>query len=319
MNQFEEKYDPYWCGIVIHSEDPMNYSEYMTGMNDYHLGGFPRALIDRWHDVDPSGMSPDFFERVQVPPVATIVNGATWDSITRLLHVSVTSNFVLPAYGNYKVACVLTEDEVTGSGPGWSQRNAYAGGNYGVMGGFETLSDPVPSSTMVYDHVARAIAPSFTGMPNSFPNYVQAGESYTTSLTFTLPAEWDETKINIIGMILDPTGKIDNAGRSTIAEAVANGYVGSTAEMPAIDLTHVMTVSPNPASTSATVHLQIAQASNVSMRFLDFAGKVLSEKDFGSIQGHYENQINTSNYKAGVYFVELTVDGRTTAKKLIVE
>jgi hypothetical protein len=319
MDLFEEKYDPYWCGIVIHSEDPMNYSEYMTGMNDYHLGGFPRALIDRWHDVDPSGMSPDFFERVQVPPVATIVNGATWDSITRLLHVSVTSNFVLPAYGNYKVACVLTEDEVTGSGPGWSQRNAYAGGNYGVMGGFETLSDPVPSSTMVYDHVARAIAPSFTGMPNSFPNYVQAGESYTTSLTFTLPAEWDETKINIIGMILDPTGKIDNAGRSTIAEAVANGYVGSTAEMPAIDLTHVMTVSPNPASTSATVHLQIAQASNVSMRLLDFAGKVLSEKDFGSIQGHYENQINTSNYKAGVYFVELTVDGRTTAKKLIVE
>jgi hypothetical protein len=89
--------------------------------------------------------------------------------------------------------------------------------------------------------------------------------------------------------------------------------------MPAIDLTHVMTISPNPASTSASVHLQIAQASNVSMRLIDFAGKVLSEKDFGSIQGHYENQINTGNYKAGVYFVELTVDGRITAKKLIIE
>jgi predicted helicase len=136
---------------------------------------------------------------------------------------------------------------------------------------------------MVYDHVARVIAPSFTGMPNSFPNNVQAGDSYTTSLTFTLPAEWDETKINIIGMILDPTGKIDNAGRATIAEAVANGYVGSTVDMPAIDLTHVMTVYPNPASTSTTVNLEIAKASNVSMRFVDFAGKVLSVKDFGSV------------------------------------
>ena len=319
MNLFEEKYDPYWCGIVIHSEDPMDNSEYMTGMNDYNLGGFPRALIDRWHDVDPSGMSPDFFARLQIPPVATIVNGATWDAATRVLNVSVTSNLVLPAYGNYKVACALSEDEVTGSGPGWSQRNAYAGGNYGVMGGYETLSDPVPASTMVYDHVARVIAPSFSGMPNSFPNNVQAGDSYTTSLSFTLPAEWDETKINIIGMIMDPSGKIDNAGRATIAEAVANGYVGSTLDMPATDLTQVMTVSPNPASTSATVNLQIAQASNVSMRFVDFAGKVLSEKDFGPVQGHYDIQINTSSYKAGVYLVELTVDGHTTAKKLIIE
>lgn len=318
MDLFEEKYDPYWCGIVIHSQDPMDNSEYMTGMYDYHLGGFPRALIDRWHDVNPSGMSPDFFTRIQIPPVATIVNGATWDATTRLLHVSVTSNFVLPAYGNYKVACVLTEDEVTGSGPGWSQRNAFAGGNV-VMGGYETLSDPVPASIMVYNHVARVIAPSFSGMPNSFPNNVQAGDSYTTSLSFTLPAEWDETKINIIGMIMDPSGKIDNARRATIAEAVANGYVGSTLDMPVNDLTQVMTVSPNPASTYATVNLQIAQASNVSMKLVDFSGKVLREKVYGSVQGHYEIQINTSNYKAGVYFVELTIDGRTTAKKLIVE
>ena len=80
-----------------------------------------------------------------------------------------------------------------------------------------------------------------------------------------------------------------------------------------------LAVYPNPASTSTTVNLEIAKASNVSMRFVDFAGKVLSVKDFGSVQGHYDIQINTSNYKAGVYFVELTVDGLTTAKKLIIE
>lgn len=318
MNLFKEKYDPYWCGIVIHYEDPMALNEYRENLYDW-TDGFPSAVIDRTFGASVSNMYPDFYTRIQIPPVATIVNGATWDAITRLLHVSVTSNFVLPAYGNYKVACVLTEDEVTGSGAGWAQSNAYASGNYGVMGGFETLSQPVPASTMVYDHVARVIAPSFSGMPNSFPNNVQAGDSYTTSLSFTLPAEWDETKINIIGMIMDPSGKIDNAGRAIIAEAVANGYVGSTLDIPATDLTQMMTVSPNPASTSATVNLQIVQASNVSMKLVDFSGKVLSEKVYGSVQGHYDIQINTSNYKAGVYFVELTVDGHTTAKKLIIE
>ncbi|MFM1916194.1 MAG: hypothetical protein RLZZ531_1863 [Bacteroidota bacterium] len=318
MNLFKEKYDPYWCGIVIHYEDPMALNEYRENLYDW-TDGFPSAVIDRTFGAQVSNMYPDFYTRIQIPPVATIVNGATWDSITRLLHVSVTSNFVLPAYGNYKVACVLTEDDVTGSGAGWAQSNAYASGNYGVMGGFETLSQPVPSTTMVYDHVARVIAPSFYGMPNSFPNNVEAGDSYTTSITFTLPAEWDETKINIIGMIMDPSGKIDNAGRATIAEAVANGYVGSTLDIPATDLTQVMTVSPNPASTSVTVNLQIAQASNVSMKLVDFSGKVLSERAYGAVQGHYDIQINTSNYKAGVYFVELNLDGRTTAKKLIIE
>jgi hypothetical protein len=172
---------------------------------------------------------------------------------------------------------------------------------------------------MVYDHVARAIAPSFSGMPNSFPTTVTAGDTYTTNMSFTLPASWDETKMHIIGMIIDPTGKIDNAGRATIAEAVANGYVGGISEMPVNDLTQVMTVYPNPASTAATVNLHIDQASNVSLKLIDFAGKVMSEKAYGSVQGDYQINVNTSNFKAGVYFVELTVNGQTTSKKLIIE
>ena len=138
-------------------------------------------------------------------------------------------------------------------------------------------------------------------------------------MSFTLPAEWDETKMHIIGMIIDPTGKIDNAGRATIAEAVANGYVGGLVDMPVADLTQVMSVYPNPASTSTTVNIHIAQASNVSMKLVDFAGKLISEKEYGSVQGDYQINMNTSNFKAGVYFVELTVNGQTTSKKLIIE
>ena len=318
MDLFQTKYDQYWAGIAVHNADPMTVADYDAGIGGL-ISGYPSALVDRSPDVDPSGMSQDFFTRLQTAPVATIVNGATWDAATRVLNVSVTSNFVLAANGNYKAACVLTEDEVTGTGNGWSQSNAYAGGNNGAMGGFETLSNPVPASTMVYDHVARAIAPSFTGMPNSFPATVTAGDSYTTNMSFTLPASWDETKIKIIGMIIDPTGKIDNAGRATIAEAVTNGYVAGLNDMPVTDLTQVMTVYPNPASTAAMVNLHIAQASSVSLKLIDFAGKVMSEKAYGSVQGDYQINLNTSNLKAGIYVVELTVNGQTISKKLIIE
>ena len=318
MDLFQTKYDQYWAGIAVHNADPMTVADYDAGIGGL-ISGYPSAVVDRLPDVDPSGMSQDFFARLQTAPVATIVNGATWDAATRVLNVSVTSNFVLAANGNYKAACVLTEDEVTGTGNGWSQSNAYAGGNNGAMGGFETLSNPVPASTMVYDHVARAIAPSFTGMPNSFPATVTAGDSYTTNMSFTLPASWDETKIKIIGMIIDPTGKIDNAGRATIAEAVTNGYVAGLNDMPVTDLTQVMTVYPNPASTAAMVNLHIAQASSVSLKLIDFAGKVMSEKAYGSVQGDYQINLNTSNLKAGIYVVELTVNGQTISKKLIIE
>ena len=318
MDLFQTKYDQYWAGIAVHNGDPMTNTDYDAGIGPL-ISGYPSAIVDRLPDVDPSGMSPDFFARLQTPPVATIVNGATWDAATRVLNVSVTSNFALAANGNYKAACVLTEDDVTGTGSGWNQSNAYAGGNNGVMGGFEALSNPVPAATMVYDHVARAIAPSFNGMANSYPSIVSAGDSYTMQVSFTLPADWDETKIHIIGMILDPSGKIDNAGRATIAEAVANGYVAGVSELPATDLTQVMTVYPNPASTAATVNLHIVQASSVSMKLIDFAGKVISEKAYGTVQGDYQINVNTSSFKAGVYFVEVTVNGQTTSKKLIIE
>jgi len=318
MDLFKTKYDQYWAGIAVHNGDPITNVDYDAGMAGL-IGGYPSAVVDRLADVDPSAMSPDFFTRLQTAPVATIVNGATWDATTRVLNVSVTSNFAMNANSNYKAACVLTEDEVTGTGAGYNQSNAYAGGNNGVMGGFETLSNPVPASTMVYNHVARAIAPSYTGMPNSYPATVNTGDSYTMNVSFTLPADWDETKISIIGMIIDPTGKIDNAGRATIAEAVTNGYVAGISDNPTICYSGGMSVYPNPASTAATVSLYIGQASNVTMKLLDFAGKVVSEKEYGSVQGNFQVNVNTSNLKAGVYFVELTADGQKTSKKLIVE
>ena len=45
----------------------------------------------------------------------------------------------------------------------------------------------------------------------------------------------------------------------------------------------------------------------------------MSEKVYGSVEGDYQINVNTSNLKAGVYFVELTVNGQTTSKKLIIE
>ena len=318
MDQFETKYNQFWEGIAVHNGDPMTDVEYDSGIGAF-IGGYPSAIVDRGAEVDPSGMSPDFFARLQIPPVATLINGATWDPTSRILNVSVKADFALAANSSYKLACVLTEDDVTGTGSGYNQSNAYAGGNNGVMGGYELLPSSVPAAQMVYDHVARAIAPSFTGEVNSFPSTVLAGQSHTLNYSFTLPATWDENSINIIGLLLDPQGRIDNAGKATIAEAVANGFVASVSTISGINLEELVRVYPNPAKTSASVAISLSAPSNVEMSLLDVSGKVLSSKNYGSLNGKWNLDLNMSNYTAGMYFISLSINGNTITKHLIIE
>ncbi len=316
MDQFETKYNQFWEGIAVHNGDPMTDVEYDSGIGAV---GFPSAIVDRGSEVDPSGMSPDFFARLQIPPVATLINGATWDPTSRILNVSVKADFALAANSSYKLACVLTEDAVTGTGSGYNQSNSYAGGGNGVMGGYELLPSSVPAAQMVYDHVARAIAPSFTGEANSFPATVLAGQSHTLNFSFTLPATWDENSINIIGLLLDPQGRIDNAGKATIAEAVANGYVAGLSTIYGENLEKMVTVYPNPASSKTTIHLNLESQASVVLSLLDVSGKVLSSKNYGSLNGSWNLDLNTSNYTAGVYFITVLIDGNKITKQLIIE
>lgn len=323
MDLFETNYPEFWAGIAVHNSDPMTVVNYDAGLASF-IGGYPSSLVDRGAEADPSGMGPEFYARLQTAPKAFITNGATWDAVSRTLNVSISTDFQAAANSNYKIACVLTEDDVTGTGAGWSQNNSYAGGANGVMGGFELLPNPVPAAQMVYNHVARLIQPSFDGYANSFPATVISGEVYNFNFTFVLPAEWDENSIHIIGMLIDPTGRIDNAGKATIAEAVTNGFVSGTAvaglEESALDqVDATFSIYPNPTSANASVTINLKKESTVVLKMTDMSGKVIAMRNYGSMNGSSTVELNTSGLEAGVYVVELTVNNETMVKRLIVE
>lgn len=322
MDLLETKYADYWAGIAVHNADPMVVTEYDAAIGAA-IGGYPSSLVDRLPEVDPSEMEADFLDRIVVAPTAFITNGATWDAGTRTLNVSVSADFQAAANNNYKLAIVLTEDEVTGTGSGWSQSNAYANNAAGPMGGYESLPNPVPAAQMVYNHVARAIEPSFNGYANSFPTTVNAGETHTVNYAFTLPAGWDENEIHIIGLLLAPNGRIDNAGKATIAEAVANGFVTGTDmavsvnELEQVDAT--LQVAPNPATDYTTIAVNIPGESNATVRILDLSGKEIAARNYGSMSGSSTITLNTTNYTKGMYIVELTLDNNVFQRRLVIE
>ena len=325
MDKYEVEYDGFWAGIAVHggsASEPMKVPVYDAGIGAL-ISGYPSSLVDRGPEVDPSQMSTDFFQRVQIAPTAFITNGATWDAGTRTLNVSVTSDFQAAANNNYKIACVLTEDGVTGTTSAYAQVNAYANNALGTMGGFESLPNPVPASQMVYDHVARQISPSFEGFANSFPAVVASGEIHTVNFTFLLPATWDETEMHIIGMLIAPNGRIDNASKTTIPEAVTNGLETGTSagisELNNDQIDAAFKVYPNPATSFALVGINLVTDSEIELKLIDMSGKTVARRNYGTMNGSTEIHLDTRSLESGVYMIELLVNGQRLTERLVVE
>ncbi len=308
MDLMESTYGDYFAGIAVHNDDPMTIAEYDTPLGA-NFSGYPSALVDRGSDIDPSAFENDFVTRVQVAPKAILINGAEYDANTNTLKVSIKTTAVLGFSGNYKIACVLTEDGVKGTGSGWSQSNYYSGGSNGVMGGYELLQNPVPAALMVYDHVARAISPSFSGQPNAFGT-ATVGNEFVHNFTFTIPATWKLDSMHIIGLFIDPTGKIDNASKSTYQQAVSNGFLPGIG-VGDVDLIFEGNQSqihlfPNPAVDISVLELDIVQPTDVTVSVLRMDGVLVQSRTYSSLSGFQKIPMQLYGLNSGCYIIQVT-------------
>lgn len=316
LGTMDEKYHGLIQGIAVHNNDPMTYGNYDKGLA---VSSYPTVKVDRLTGVDPSAIEGDFMTRVMVPPHAMIWNGAAYNSSTRELKVCLVTKFVQPVTGNYKIACVLVEDSVTGTTSAYNQSNYYAGGSKGVMGGFEVLPNPVPAAKMVYDHVGRVISPNFGGLPNAFSATVNAGDSFVHNFTFILDASWRSEKMHIVGMVIDPTGKIDNGSSVSFTDAVARGYVNGTVVLDVRQLSkpdNIIVVYPNPSNDQFSIKLNRQSTEKADLTIYDLQGKVvLTLRDFAENVIH----VDASKWSSGLYLAEINQNGSIKKIKLIKE
>jgi hypothetical protein len=225
-NWMHYDYEGYWQGIAVHNGDPMVDATYDNGIIGY-ISGYPSGLVDRANNIDPIQFEQDFLQRIIIPPHAQIQNNAVRNN--NILSVNVCLDFVNNISGNLKVACILVEDSVTGSGPGYYQANFYSGGTSLVdVDGTDWNTKPsnVPDYLMIYRNVARAIAPSFGGDPLP-SNYYANGQSYSKTFDFTIDPSWDVNNLKIVSILIDDSGQIDNAGATKYNDALNNSFVCS--------------------------------------------------------------------------------------------
>lgn len=318
MDYMEANYPDHWAGVAVHNGDPMTDVTYDTGIGPL-IGGYPSSLVDRGTDQDPSTMEPTFLTRVVLAPKALLTNGATYDAGTRVLEVSVTADFQSSTFADWRVGVILTEDGISETTAGYDQVNAYAGGGLGEMGGYEALPNPVPAAQMVYDHVARAIIPSFDGLANSFPSNIPMGLIQTNCFSFTLPAGWDESKMHIISFLRSPAGLIDNAAKETITSAIANGYVNcATSVTQDLSDEAKFNLFPNPTNGVTYIDIVNNEEENVNVTVTDLSGKIVAQRDY-DVNGTVKLPIVTNEFSKGVYVVTLTIGDSIQQQKLIVQ
>lgn len=306
MDYMTSTYPTDFIGIAVHNGDPMTVTEYDNGAD---ISGFPGANVDR--ALLGVSVSQNLFEqyynsRVDMGVPAN-VDGAVTVSGSNVT-IDASANFYTPVSGaNFRLAVVITEDNVTGTGSGYNQANYYSGGGNGAMGGYESLPNPVPAADMVYDHVGRALLGGYNGQAGSVPATITDGTVASYTFNYTIPATSATNPMHAVVMLLDATtGEIVNAKQVSLVVGIAEGT-------EAIN----MNVYPNPASD--VVNVAFEATGDYTITITDMAGRVVSSEAYSNLSGAQNIALPVADLMSGNYLVSVATEGASYTQTLVIK
>ena len=313
MEFMDEKYGDLFVGIAVHNADPMVVSEYDTGLtSNPSFSGFPSVAVERQSFIDPSAVEGSFLESIGIAPRGVFEVGANLEEATGNMDISINLEAMQELNFADNIVLAIVEDEVTGSGAGWDQVNAYAGGGQGPMGGFEDLPSPVPAALMVYEDVARALVTPYEGVDSDIPAILAAGGTKLYNFNFTLDPTWNTDHLSLVAILLNSNGTADNAMQISLEDALANGFIQSSINDPALQAS--FEIYPNPAADLLNIKLESAETGNVTLELINTYGQIMKTERLQSFVGSQNWIINVSDLPNGIYSARVTIGNNTAVK-----
>ena len=239
LQRLAEEFGDRCIPIAVHtstgSGEPMQISAYP----DLQPGsGIPACTIDRGPKLDPyrgsseefhCNIIDDFARRLTEPTEAALELTAAWDDDSQWdvrFHAATTFN-ISSADAPYRLAFILTEDGLKGTGKAWAQVNYYsAAAGYSDSGTF--LDDdmkwwrdaPYYVTDMEYDHVPVNTLGIKSGIQGSIRSPIVSGEQQDYSNTVTTINKdviQDKSRLSAVAILLNTqTGRIVNAAKADI-------------------------------------------------------------------------------------------------------
>lgn len=314
MRNLTALYGDRFVSIAVHNNDPMAVTEYDTGMTSLPgFTGFPSATVNREFIVDPSGLEQPFLDDVVIAPRGAFEVGANLDVETGDLDISVEVEALQTLNFADNIMVAIIEDEVTGTGSGYDQVNAYAGGGNGPMGGYEDLPSPVPAEDMVYEFVARALVTPYRGQSLDIPTTMDSGTKLQ-NYRITLDSQWDIENLSIVVALIGSDGQSDNAMKITLADATENGFLQSNVNDPALQAS--FEIFPNPVADLMNVQLESGQIGEVNLELFNIYGQLVHTEKLQSFVGTQNWLVNVSELQNGMYTARVRIGDKTAVQKI---
>lgn len=294
--------------IAVHNNDPMTETSYDAGIGGF-ISGYPSIVVDRKETDDPSAAFAQYTLHKPDFGYADITVSNSLSGMT--LTSEVSCHFAVDLAGSYRLAYVVTEDNVTGTDAGYNQTNYYSSSSQNIaLNGashvWQSEPNPVPAAKMEYDFVARVIDNTFTGRANTITSPVTAGSTQSYTFNYTLPAGSIPTDFNAIALLIDQTsGMILNANQSRVNFA---NNVAST------ELQNNTYMYPNPATDRVSVYVQSNKGSNFRVDVVNMLGQVVLSQTSTAATGNVV--LNTTDLTAGQYMVRVSNGAEQTTMKL---
>lgn len=307
MEYMYDNHSDKFVGIAVHNGDPMTNTEYDNAVS---FTGFPGMHMDRTYkdmSVTQELMEAYVLYRSAIPnPVSIdIETSVSGNQLTVDASATFHSNYT---GANLRLAAIVIENNVTGTTAGYNQINAYSGGAYGPMGGYENLPYTVPASMMVYDHVGRALLGGYNGVTGSVPSTLTDGQTVNYTFNYTVPTAYDIDRIHVVIVVLDAdTGYVVNSN---------SAYAGSLS-VDNLDMTSGFSVYPNPAND--IVNLQINQDGKYAVKIYDITGKEVLAKAPEFLTSSSTLPLNVSSLSQGMYIISIEGESQSFSEKLIIQ
>ncbi len=292
--------------IAVHDKtggtDPMAVTVYDSGLTGLpNFNGFPSIVVDRKEVLDPSQIFDGYTEHgadfgFADLTLTTVSSGTTSISATATVRPAVNLT------GTYRLALVLTEENVQNAATTYQQHDYYSGGAYGPLGdgtigvNFAAVytNSFVPSAAMKYNHVARSIS-NFNGDPSSLPGSMTAGTTYTYNFASTSMAAWNSNNLRAVLLLIDSTsGHVLNSVSTNMG---LTGIAKNNGNITAVNL------FPNPANNSFNMDINLTTGEKTDITLYNVMGQAVSTKNYDFSPGENIINIPTDQLSSGVYMV----------------
>lgn len=304
--------------VAIHNGDAME-NQVGTDLGNFYSPSYPQALINRDGALYSRGAwaSTCNTQTQGAGFVSVSFDSLNYEPSTREITATIKAFFTGPQSGDMRLNMYVVEKEVTGSGNGYDQVN-YS--NNTASSPLYQLGDPILNYT--HKHVMRDALGGAWGTAGIISNNVNYGSTFTHTYTYTLPANIDENKVDLVAFVqkFGPTAadrEILNSAEMTLPPVV--GIEGMlTADMP------MMEIAPNPFGELTKVAFTLQQEGNVKVQVLNNLGQEVAQL----ANGHMNSGAHTVTWRgtdsrglkmeSGIYMVRLlTETGQSLTKRVM--